>query len=422
MKSNVSYGYLPLGAIVYLAIIVLLTFSPAIAYFPFVRREWTVWLVGLVVSIFIAPTFFKTPRFYYFLLYVVILFLNAATGDTFFTESTVVKEIGYLILPVLMYHYSISGKKSNRFIVWVMCLMGLIIVVESIATFILDLSNPGIVRASFSDAVMSGTDRVSYLLPLYKLGMSSYSFPHALPILIPAIVYGIKDNSNYYRLVWWVLLVAIVLLCWLSASSTAFMLAFLSVVISFFTKRSWGRGNLVLLLLLTLLTFPFLFSESILLKLLDYLGDLVSGNIFFLAKVNDFKESIMYEGTAGDVESRLTLYGKSIQSFLSHPILGVNEAVGNHSSLLDRLSVLGLMGCLPLFIFLYKQFSYTSQTIHRHSRIFYYEGIFVGLLMLLLKDSDDWSLFLCLFMILPIVITIVDNNTKTIRAGNACSK
>lgn len=411
MKSKTGYALLPLGALVYLLSVVLQTFTPAIAYSPIFVRPWIIWLLVLVVSIVVNPSIYRTHRFFILMLYALVLAVNVAMGDSYFKKDIAIREICYLLLPVVIYQYCITGEKGDKLSLWVMVTMILIILIESIATFFLDIANPGILRMAFSESVTTTYDRNTYMAQYYKLGMSNYSLPHALPILIPASIYGIKANRGFVREIWFLFLFALLLLVWLSGSATALLLATFITIVSFLTKIGKNKQNVIVLILLLLLLLPFLLHDSLSLRLLDIIGNWVSGNRYFVAKVNALQETILYGNAMGDVASRRDLYLQSLDLFESNILLGTNEAVGNHSTLLDRLSVLGLLGIIIFITFLIKQIQFTTHTIGGQGRFFYYEGIVAGILMLLLKDMDNWETFLVLFTVMPIQIRLVETIT-----------
>ena len=411
MKVKTGYSSFSLGALVYLFVIVILTFSLVTAYFPFFRREWILWLSALVVSIAVSPSVYRTHRFYILMLYALVLVVNVAMGDVYFKENVVIREICYLWIPAVIYQYCITGEKGNRFSFLVVATIIIIILIESISTFFLDLANPSILRSSFSEALETSYDRESYMTQYYKLGMSNYSLPHALPILIPASIYGIKANGGGIRIIWFLFLLASLLLCWLSGSSTALMMATFITIVALLTKIGNVEHNVKVLVLLFVLILPLFYIDSISLWFLDIIERLVSDNSYFMSKVTAFRETIIYGDAMGDVASRQELYLKSFDLFKSNALLGTNEAVGNHSTLIDRLSVLGLLGFAIYIVFLYRQFQFTKRSIGRHSRIFYIEGVIVGILLLLLKDMDNWETFLALFTVLPLQIRLVEKIT-----------
>jgi len=390
--------------IVFSLIIVIVTWSLIEGWLPFTRRKWLFLAIGMVFSFFVKNIFYKSKRFMWLCIYLVILLLNMVFGDKFFHDiGTVGYEFFCLGFPSVVATIILSNQ--NRKDEGVLLFSFLVVLVfTTVASFFIDtFLLPNAIRMMTRYSITLKDMSVVYAY--YKMGLSTYSFPHALPVLIPPVVMGIKnkDLSKTMRLSCWITLISLVVLIYLSGIMTALLLSIAALIMAFITRAGGFRKNRRRFLVVGILFLPFI-SPSIVGSILHEAKMAVGEDSYYYNKLESFEKNVTGEDEedGGDWEERQDLYSKSVVGFFENIIVGTNERVGGHSAFLDRLALLGLLGFIPFLLFILHQFKFSGNFLTAPSRIYYYEGLIMGLLMIALKSSFRVETLLVLFAILPI--------------------
>ena len=394
--------------IVFSLIIVIVTWALIEGWFPFAQRKWLFMAAGMGYAVFLGNKFYGSLRFIWLVVYIAIVLLNMVSGDRYFHDvGTVGFEFFVLGFPAVVTAYSFSSpnRKDMGF------LLGsffLVLFLTTVASFLIDtflLPNAIRMMTRYSITLKD----MSIVYAYYRMGLSSYAFPHALPVLIPPAVMGIKnkDLPKKVRLLCWISLFSLILLIYLSGIMTALLLAVVGLVIAIVTKAGEMRHNLQRFFLIGIVVLPFLFP-SIMGSILHEAKMAVGEDSYYYNKLESFEMSVVSGGDEesddGDWEERKDLYSKSVNGIFENILVGTNQKVGGHSSFLDRLALLGLVGFIPFLIFFIRQLRYPEKLIPKKARIYYYEGMVMGLLMLALKSSFRPETIIVLFSILPIAV------------------
>ena len=417
--------HLSLVGIAYLAIIIILTFSPCVGWVPFFRMSWLFLAIIIGMSFVVTTKYYISPPFFFLSLYFVVLCIKTSMGvdKTMFPNwISDFYEVFLLLAPSVLFYYAVTKKSGQRFCFWVSLTVLSIILFETIATSVIDELSPSIIRTVSDDADNDGPNS-EFMYSFYKVGMANFILPHALPIIIPPLVMAIKNKViNIYLKV--LLIFSLVSFFWLiilSGSSTALLLAFLALFMSILTIKGKNLKKQRYVWLVMMVTLPIILSDELKLFVIDIVSGLFEENKYFLDKVNEFEYSIRYGRTTGDMAARSDLYGETIDRIFESPMFGTSEKIGHHSSFLDRLAVFGVFGIMPYFLFFYNQFKLALKYINKEYRLYYLEGLTVALLMLLFKDMDEWEVFFMLFTVLPIFMFYfsrkIDNESRNSFVG-----
>lgn len=400
--------------IVLISIIAILTFTPIIGYFPFFRRTWIFLLLGLLAIVSVHKTYHLHKGFLFLGGAAIIMFLNAFSHDAYYsTINSVLVEISMIVLSSTMFLYSKNGKFGAEFFKWSIYTTFGIVAIETIATFILDLGYPGILRIIFSESIASG-ERDELLYPYYRMGLSNYVLPHALPMLIPPLIMGIREKRSSLKLKSWGLsfLFFVLLLVWLSGVVTAFLLSLISVIFTIFIAKG-KSANIKFFIGLTILILPFFLSDDLTLFVIQLLKDIFSGNQFISYKLEILEESLLMQQSTGDMAERQNLYMISLNEFANNILIGSNNPMGNHSMFLDRLGTLGLVGFIPYMAFYYFQLTIVRKAIAPRHLLYYDQAVVIGLLMMALKGITSWEIFFTLFMVMPSLFIFLSSKNET---------
>ena len=394
-------------AVFCLVLVVCLTFTVLPGWIPILRKRWFLLALAFFSTAIMSTGYFKLRYMVVWYFYILVVLLNTFLGDAYFVNwiGTSYELFKWLIPPAILFFaiYNNNLKYSKA----IFFCIAFIVLFEGISSLLLDLTTPGLIRNICVRFVLERDSNVFY--PFYRIGMASYSFAHAVTILIPPLVYIVKDDNNkrLFRYFSVATLAFCIILCYLSGSTTALLLGVTALLLSLFSKEGSVSHNMRVLLIVLLILLPFIISDTLLFSFLNFLDRLLGGTHFH-SKVQDFMDMAYYGETSGDIRARENLYMYSINLWFHHPLFGSDLMPGRHSAIFDRLASLGISGFIPLILYIYYQVKYTSVSISKNARIYYYEGFLIGFLLLLLKDSDDWETFLMLFLVMPLFLWLND--------------
>ena len=390
-------------AIVYLTVAQLQLMTPFISVA-------ILYVVALVVLLFIDRKAIRYKFVPWWICFSAMMILNTLSGDSFFSDIIVVlSTIFFISFSAITANYC-NNIKDDRLINCLLFTFFFSVAYLTICSVIIDLREPGALRNA---TVMSFRGDNSILLVLQLSGMSNYFLPHALPMLIPPLIMGIKNKEISFKLhiLLCIVLASVFALIYVSYATTPLLFAILFLVLSVFVKQGNIKNNIGTFIIVALFFGSLLFSSELLLSILQSLDTITGGEGELHSKIGMFQESITMGKATGDMEERLDLYNESAAFLQINWLIGTNEKVGGHSFFLDTLSSLGFIGFIPLALLLYKQLKYSLRFLPKSSHIYYYFSIIAGLLMFLFKSMNNWEMWLILFCIVPL-LTLKLSKTK----------
>lgn len=380
------------------------------AWIPPLRKGWMLLVAAFIVFCLITKRSSIQKYNFYLIIYALILAINVIMGDWLIGSFPVaIYEVLMLAVSsgIGLWYIENENKKVIRSILVTTLLF---LALEGIASWIIMKTDAGIIRLLYSldkQAVESGDVGLQYYY--FARGLLDYSMAHAIPILIPPLFYYFKRTPILKNK--WICvggIISCVLLTWLSESTTALMLALMMVLIGLLSNLDGIRKNIVKIVIIGVIASPFLFNDNIMLSTLDIAEKVLGDESIFANKIKEFQIAITMDEMTGDLSGRIDRYGKSLNEFLSNPIVGTNRRVGNHAALIDRLAALGIVGFFPLVMFFISYFCVVRKHISKEGKTFYYEGLFAGFLMLTVKGMWVWPMFYCMFIVMPFIIIYVD--------------
>lgn len=401
-----------------LFIIASLTFLVIPAWIPILRKGWQLLIVATLVIIVYRHKTIDTKSMIPLALYSIVLYLNAMSGDFLIGSTTnAINEVMVLFVPAALALYCTKGA-SGMFVKWLLTIALVFLLIELVASVIILESQPGIIR-SMHAMVMEEAD-ISYMFEFYRFGLLDYSMAHAIPILIPPIVCYFKDGKTKIKIFCTLMILACVFLTWLSESTTALMLVVLMIILGFWvnTRLSYRR-NIIVIAFMVGLSVLLMSSDQLMMGILDVSGNLVGEESTQYAKIEEMRMSLIEDQATGDLLGRMNRYQISISQFFENPILGTNMKPGRHSSLLDKLATLGLVGFVPLMLFFWHYLKTIWNTLIPNRRIYYLECIIAAFLMVLFKGMWVWPIFFFLFMVSPSML-VTSQSIKTSHRHSLC--
>lgn len=402
MKTRTSIS---IKDVFYILLIVSMTF-PIVVQIPILGRPWIFASLGVIIGLYslYKKHFVKCQAFIWLVIYEIIVVVNFLWGDAYFNSPfKVLFEFIYLFLPVTLFRY--FSDKISSFIILLICFF-LFFIECTIVSAIAETVFPGIIRLLSNEESIN--EYQSIVTSFQNLGMSNYLLPHAVPVLIPAIVYNIKKSVWKYRIWFIIALISALVLVYVSNATTAILLSIIMLFSSVLIRSRKG-GNSMLLLLIVLL--PILLSPTLQLKIVNGISYVTEENDLLGSKLQEIEESIEYGDGQGDVAKRNDLYEQSINAFLGSALVGTNEkSYGGHSAILDRLATLGIFGVIPFYIYLMLVFRDTKKMMPDSAKQYYYLGIIAVIVLLFMKNMSYWPTWCATFFLLPNMLLLNKHN------------
>ncbi len=385
-----------------------LSFPVIAAWIPQLQKIWILLVTLFLVVVFLSHKITCGNASSALLIYTIVVFANALMGDALISSTPIaIVEVLLLFVPAAITIMTFKSE-SLDIIKYTLIVSVLFFVIEAISSFIMLRTEPGLIRILYKISIDEG-DR-SLMYSYYKFGLFDYSMAHAMPMLIPPLLYAYKrfNPNKVIRIVLALLIALTIYLSWISDSTTALMLSVLFFIIGIVTNTSGVQNNILKLTFILLIAVPFIVSDTVQLTLLDGAESVLGSESVFAEKIDEFRYSIMNDDMTGDMQGRVDRYNKSISLFFENPLWGSNKQPGNHASLIDRLGSFGLLGFIPLILFILRTTKEISSFLTDHSRMFLFQGVLAGTIMLATKGMWVWPIFFNMFILLPFILYITD--------------
>jgi hypothetical protein len=366
-------------------------------------------LLGVLSLPFIVPQFFISRAFVALSIYIAVVFMNYLSGDEYYSD------IVYVLMDIcqLLFYggvcYYLINKPSDSVSSTIIFLEFFVIIFTSIATYYADMLLPNIVR-TVKTLNNGGDDCTLY----YRMGVCEYTMSHSLPALIAPLLLWIKTLylKKWFRIMALVVLFFVILLVWTSAATTALLVMIMAIVMSItINPRKEFKKNFARILILGLLISPIM-SKQVQLGIIQTLYEIMPDENNNKNKLSDFEVRIKYGDKAGgDLNVREDLYHQSLETFSKNIITGSNskKAIGEHSVLMDRLAMLGIVGVIPLLCFFWYLFRIMYLKTMPNYRPFLVIGIWCFLAIYMLKNIYNSWLLISVFVLLPIMINMTSD-------------
>ena len=390
-------SYLP---ILWIVVILDLTFQ-IFNYLPLFQRHYLFWFIGFVLIFLYSRYYFRSPSFFWMAIYLLIVVLNCLWGDHFFNSlSTILtREAINFIFPVAFTYYLFRSSNYHLFKL-LMVFFGFFLIESSIVSVWANYMYPGLMRLQASAEMAAGN--ASILDPFKAFGLSDYNLPHAIPALIPGLVYALRESRKIQRLLFLVILVSSIALAYASTSFTALFLTLTSLIMSILISKDNVHSTKLRLVLVGFFVIPFAFSIQLQSLTVRAVQSFFPEESIISRKLADIDDSILYGDSEGAVDNRATLYEKTFYCIAENPIFGTDDdSIGGHSAIPDRIAALGIIGFIPYVLFIFFQMKFTCFYIKGPKRFYLYVGLVAALVMLTVKGVHDWSIWLFLLTLLP---------------------
>ena len=400
MKKNNSHNLVYYLSFLLILVIISFSYYP-MRSLPILNRGITSYFVGIIFSVICIPTYLKTRNALYVLAYILVVFVNHFVGNkTVLTIGAALTESISIFFPAAIF-YLIMTRRDKLYNSVLLYTFITVVAITTVQSYILDEINPGIIRATVN------MEDESEMATLFAKGLSSYQLPHALPLLIPPCIMVIKHPERFhYRIIGTVFLIVIIVLVFLSQSFGAFTLTLFAIFASVFVKEQSLKKNVWMISFLTIFIIIIL-NETFQIAVIEFFRGFFEQGSKIDEMLTEFAYGITSESISEVSGNRGNLLQQTFDAIIRNPVFGVNDkSYGNHNALLDRWACFGLVGFVPLLMFIYSCIKNTLKTIPQNLQTYYIIGIISSLMMMITKNMMGWFQWLCFILILPLTFFV----------------
>ena len=387
------------------------TFSLVVGWFPMIEMKWLWIMIQLVLTVVLFKNIFRRKHILFLFVYSSVLLFNLLIGDAYFDSQKVLLEVLSLLsvtIAVTIYAKAPFQKYRIKFLT----LFIVVIFVTFIGTSLVYSMEPEILRI-IQYAANGGDTTLRYMYA--KLGVETYAFGHALPILIPPIVYSFKNKiiSINIKLLLLLLLFFIVALVVMSTATTAVLLSGFLIVVSWFWNDKSKIKNIRNFIILFIVVLFLLITKDLIIDILFYLLE-NNESATYAGKIKDF---IMFAETGeadGQISGRGNLYQESFNVFINNFILGSNDNsnIGGHSVFIDRMAMLGLIGFIPFLIFQFSFYKSVENKLVNELKPYFWFSVLFFIIMGFVKAIWSYDYLIMSLFIMPCAFIYLNDIEK----------
>ena len=238
-------------------------------------------------------------------------------------------------------------------------------------------------------------------------GMPSYALTHAYMLIIPGLIYGMKQQDKIKKVLLFISLVLVLLTIYYSYITTTFLISIALIALGLFYNED--NNKLILRIVSAIVLVVLVYSTGLFEWLLNGLVSVFDGTAS-QNKMIELRAMFMGQDIEGGVfDERHSLHMNSLKAFTTNVFLGDPE-VGNHSTLLDRLGGLGLVGFIPFACMLWNQMrSGYSFLCDKECKYYYLLSIGAVLVYMYNKGLFGGEGWLFLMVLVPSILTAFSN-------------
>jgi len=385
-----------LTALLLMALFYLPIFSANTRTYSIMGFSLYVWLWFFLMLIFGTTRFFaKSHMYLYLYAFVYFVFMQIfwnQSGEGRYAFLYLYQ----MFLAISLYEYFLySGDvkgmniiiKAALIFISITCLMGIWIYLA------MGLSS----RMIYQEVVQQGE---RYGASLSRWGSAGITFYYGLALIIPAVIACIKSISRWNgKRIALILFVVIALVAlFIAEYATAMLLAIIGMVFAMLGVRRFRTSLLITLIVISLSIF---LPKSLMVYGFDFAADLSPGEIMS-ARMDDL--SITMERGVSAAETHTARRADRIPfllgNILQSPIIGRGPSTG-HSFWLDRFSMFGLLGMLPLFLIYRYQYKRNNIIFNDNYKFYYFITLLIFIAMGIMKNMAGEQFPLAFLLMVP---------------------
>jgi hypothetical protein len=309
------------------------------------------------------------------------------------------------IIPALVISWYILQMKDKHFNNILTSIVICLFAVDFVLTLIALRDNPLAARALAAGIPDLGEE---YLLK----GVSGFDICYSAVLLVPCIMFLISRFNRLKRLCLLVFLALTIIYVYMSGYVIAILVLFTGICLYLFLSTT-GATRMLLAIPVLILTITII-DKSFINYVLNFLIDNI-GVEQVQVRIRAFSDLIMYGDTSSDALGRISLYKQSLGGFTSSPIFGIflldsKYRLSEHSTMLDLLAGCGLVGFIPLCIFIYCSYKYSVMYVKddMYNKCILSTYVIFLFIATLNPQLASPNVLLTLFVFNPIICSITD--------------
>lgn len=312
------------------------------------------------------------------------------------------------IVPVFIVAYYFSQSPFNKTKKRLVELIWIIFLVNYILSITVLIEEPTVARIL---ATGSG-DNTSYSLK----GVVGFSIVYSSVVMIPILMYAIQTMKFKFKLINFTFLILLFLFLLNASFTSAIIISFLSIL-------------LYLLFLCNNRIRFFLIIPLIVISILLFDGQLIYNLFISLSKsINNYEISVRFQDIAnlfltneignGSMGLRILLYLNSITAFIRYPLFGIlpfdtTYKLSGHSTILDILGGMGIIGFIPLVLGLYYSFKkVTFKKNKRYSSVILCSYIVFIVVSIFNPQLSSPAVITTLLIVIPISMEYINEKNR----------
>ncbi len=194
-----------------------------------------------------------------------------------------------------------------------------------------------------------------------QMGIGGYSYVYASVMIMVSVIYLLKTKKSVsIRYKTFLLILYIVNFIFIIKASYTIAIIF-AIFLSAISLISFKNLKWLMLIGVISSVLIIIFRAQVGYFLIIIANNLPQGLASY-GKILDFAQGLTSNNFGSETINRLDLYMKSVNCFFNSPLFGriwsnnTEYAIGNHSTWFDLLGAFGLIGSLPIFIFIILKF------------------------------------------------------------------
>ena len=326
-----------------------------------------------------------------------IIFLILYSVNIFWSGSPSAKYGLIFYYPIILLSVNISSYYIDNDITSRIVKVSLISVgITTIMTFFVLMQYPNAARVLAS----SSEEYAQYgYQKYYSMGTANFGLIYSILLLVPATLHLTRTLKEYNnKKIYILLLIVSVFMIGVtlnSAYTIALMLLLVEVILFLFYEMK-GKYKTLLLPIFIFVAFTSKIWIKYIIELLTTVSLLFKSG-FVQERLKIITEILEGNGSYSDV-SRMELYKKAIDSFISSPLIGVNlvnsnKELSGHSTMLDILGGCGLVCFVPYLLFHYYFYKKIKKYLQRT------------------KTVNVWNISTVIYIVLQFINPVLVNNT-----------